>query len=401
VRIVTDGPATRTRAARAARGFSLIELMIALTLGLIVTAAVIATFVSVHSASKDTAAIGELADNGRIAIDIMQETLRGAGYMACNSTMWGGQMVVQGGLGVNQSPLQQDFSEALAGYEAQYNGEDTGPGAAVTLSENPPGVTSQGDWTTSAGLGGTLDSTVISEGQMKNNSALPIQGSDAIAVHTTYPQVDPVYTTATSGASSVTVQNTTGLTQGEVGIVSNCAQSVVDEIDSVSGDTVRFDQSLGQSFAAGSQVGVFDTVVFYIGTGRDGDGALYTYSTAGQPQFNSPPTELVPDVENMQILYGIDTNGSMAATEYVTADQVSAAAAGNPDCQPLPGSGPVEFNCVISVKIALLVASPPGAVPMPTKARTFDLLGTQVTAPIDTRMRQVFETTVSLRDTTN
>lgn len=401
MRVVTDGPGTRARAARRARGFSLIELMIALTLGLIVTGAVISTFVSVHSASKDTAAIGELADNGRIAIDILQETLRGAGYMACNSTMWGGQMVAQGGLGVNQSPLQQDFSEALAGYEAQYNGADTGPGSTITLVENPPGVTSQADWTTSAGLGGTLDSTVISEGQMKNNGALPIQGSDAIAVHTTYPQVDPAYTTATSGASSVTVQNTTGLAQGEVGIVSNCAQSVVDEIDSVSGDTVRFDQSFGQSFGAGSQVGVFDTIVFYIGTGRDGDGALYTYSTSGQPQFNTPPAELVPDVENMQILYGIDTNGSMAATEYVTADQVSAAVAGNPDCQALPGSGPVEFNCVISVKIALLVASPPGAVPMPTQARTYDLLGTHVIAPIDTRMREVFETTVSLRDTTN
>lgn len=398
---ITHGHEPRARAPRGARGFSLIELMIALTLGLIVTGAVIATFVSVHSASKDTTAIGELADNGRIAIDILQETLRGAGYMACNSTMWGGQTVVQGGLGVNQSPLQQDFSEALAGYEAQYNGGDTGPGSAITLSEDPPGVTSQGDWTTSAGLGGNLDSTVISEGQMRNNAALPIQGSDAIAVHTTYPEVDPVYTTAASGASSVTVQSTTGLSQGQTAIVSNCAQSVVDEIDSVSGDTVRFDQSLGQSFGAGSQVGVFDTAVFYIGTGRDGDGALYTYSTAGQPQFDTPPAELVPDVENMQILYGIDTNGSMAATEYVTADQVSAAVAGNPDCQPLPGSGPVAFNCVISVKIALLVASPPGAIPMPTQARTYDLLGTQVTAPIDTRMRQVFETTVSLRDATN
>ena len=56
---------------------------------------------------------------------------------------------------------------------------------------------------------------------------------------------------------------------------------------------------------------------------------------------------------------------------------------------------------MISVKIALLVASPPGAVPMPTQARTYDLLGTHVIAPIDTRMREVFETTVSLRDTTN
>ena len=397
MKVTANRPAARTHAtlpARSApsRGFSLVELMIALTLGLVVTAAVISTFISVHSASKDTAAIGELADNGRIAIDIFQQTLRSAGYMVCNSTLR--QVVVQGGLGVNQSPLTKDVTEPLAGYEALYNGLDTGPGSSITLVENPPGTKTQSAWATTSGLGSQLDSSIV------NSTALPIVGSDAIGVHTTYSSVRPVYTTAPSTANAVDVDSTAGITNGEVGIVSNCASSVVAEVSVVSGNNVQFNQSLGQSFDAGSQVGVFNTVVFYIGKGRDGDGALYSYQDAGQPNFSSPPQEIVPDVENMQILYGVDTSGSMAATEYVTADQVPAATANNPNCQAAGGTTPVDFNCVVSIKIALLVASRPYAIPLPAQARTFNLLGTKVTAPLDTRMRQVFEATVSLRNTT-
>lgn len=388
-------PALPNRNARAPRsghagGFSLIELMVALALGLIVTGAVISTFISVHSASNDTAGIAELADNGRIALDILQQTLRSAGYMACNSTL---RQVVTPGL--NPTPLTGDFSEALSGYEAS----GSAPGSVLTLQELPAGDSSQGDWDSTPELGGALDSSVISEGNMSN--ALPIAGSDVIAVHTTYSQIEPVYTTAESGANTVDVQSTTGLAAGQIAVISNCANSVVDEIQNVAGSSVSFVQPIGETFESGSQIGVVDTFVFYIGKGTDGDGALYSYSLGGNPIFMNPPAEIAPDIENMQILYGVDTTGSLAATEYVTADQLSNAVASNPNCAPIAGTGGVEFNCVVSVKIALLVASPLGALPAPTAARTFNLLGTLVRAPIDTRMRQVFETTISLRNTTD
>lgn len=375
------------------RGFSMIELMVALTLGLIVTSAVIATFVSVHSASQDTAGVAQLADDGRVALDILQQTVRAAGYMACNSTL---RQAVSTGL--NPTPLTGDFTEAVAGYEAAPGGKVTGPGAALALVANPPGDSTAGDWVTSAGLGNALDASVITEG---TPNALPIAGSDVIAVHTTYSQVAPAYTSAQSAASSVSVVSTTGLAVGQLGIVSNCANSVVDEIQGVAGTTVSFVQPLNQNFSAGSQVAVADTIVFYIGKGADGDGALYSYSLGGNATFANPTGEIVPDVENMQILYGVDTGGTFAATEYVTADQVPAAAAGNPTCQAIAGTGAVDFNCVESIRIALLVASPLNATKPPTAARTYTLLGTSVTVPIDTRLRRVFETTISVRNATN
>jgi type IV pilus assembly protein PilW len=89
---------------------------------------------------------------------------------------------------------------------------------------------------------------------------------------------------------------------------------------------------------------------------------------------------MVPDIEAMQILYGIDTTGTQTVSQYVTADQVP------------------DFNSVMSVKIAILAASPLGSASIPSAALTYNLLGTIVTAPQDMRARQVFEVTVSVRN---
>jgi type IV pilus assembly protein PilW len=95
----------------------------------------------------------------------------------------------------------------------------------------------------------------------------------------------------------------------------------------------------------------------------------------------------VPDIEAMQVLYGMDTTGTQTVSEYVTADQV------------VTTSNPIlNFNNVISVKVAVLAASQIGAVPMPAFAPTFSLLGTTVTPPRDTRARQVFELTIGIRN---
>jgi type IV pilus assembly protein PilW len=134
------------------------------------------------------------------------------------------------------------------------------------------------------------------------------------------------------------------------------------------------------SFVVGSQVTPVDTTVYYIGQGADGDAALFSFDMNGTPGFVNPPTELVPDIENMQILYGVDTTGTLTVSEYVPAQQV------------------VDFNTVMSVKIAVLAASQPGAVPLPASNPSYQLLGNTVYVPADTRSRKVFEITVSTRN---
>ena len=83
----------------------------------------------------------------------------------------------------------------------------------------------------------------------------------------------------------------------------------------------------------------------------------------------------------MQVLYGIDTTGTQTAAAYVTGDQVGA-------------------NNVVSIQVALLVASPPSDKP-PAAPGAYNMAGTQVTAPWDHRRRQVFYATINLRDAVN
>jgi type IV pilus assembly protein PilW len=82
----------------------------------------------------------------------------------------------------------------------------------------------------------------------------------------------------------------------------------------------------------------------------------------------------------MQILYGIDTTQTQTVSRYLTADQVT------------------DFTNVMSVQIAVLAAGPIGSAPTPPVARTFNLLGTTVTAPIDSRLRQVFTISIAARN---
>jgi len=234
-----------------------------------------------------------------------------------------------------------------------------------------------------------------------------VGGSDVLVVNQTSLGAAPVYTTSVAtGAGAFIVNSSTGFSAGQIAIISNCVQSEVFQIGSFSPGagigTINLaaapypgnstgNLSSNIDFTIGSHVQLADTVVFYIGIGADGDGALYKYETNGGVLGDgfSVNQELVADVENMQILYGVETAGSQSTQtvgQYVTADQIGATVTG-------------DFNSVISVKIALLVASPPGAVPVAATALPSKLLDTnwQVTAS-DNRMRKVYDQIIFLRN---
>lgn len=362
---------------RQTRGFSLVEMMVAITLGLIVTGALIATTVGVRSAARTSTGVGAVGDGGRIALDLLQQAVRGAGFMACNTTARQASLLPSG---PGPDPLNDDYTEPLGGYEAV----GTGPGAATPVVITTPPVTPSNDitsWiTTGAGnLNALLKSNVVA-------------GSDVLVVQSALAGT-PVTAVTPTGSNTLTIvkaADASSFTGGQIGVVSNCVTSVVFQIGAVAGTTVDTVQAISSQYSAGAQLGVADTTVFYIGQGRDGDGALYALDMNGTGILPAPSAgnELVPDIESMQVLYGITTSALQNVSQYVTADQVAA----------LGATG--DFNSVVGVKIALLAASAPGAVPLPAVAPTYTLLGTTVQAPIDTRMRKVFEISVTVRSST-
>ena len=385
------------RSAGQARGFSLVELMIALLIGLLITGSMISVFIATRTASRTTSGVASLTDGGRVALDFLQQGIRSAGFFACNTPARTVNLLTTGA-----SAVATDYLEPLGGFEA------LGSSPAETALASPPASiatvsatatsavtpdTNIKDWTNIPTPGGTLDSML---------AGLVVKGSDVLVVHTLLPQAAPnpptVYLTApaSAGTSTVTVSALGGLVAGQVVLISNCAASVATQISSISGATVTVNPALPASFGAGTQVGVADTIVYFIGVDPSShNSALFAIDLKGAIAYTNPANqlrELVPDIENMQILYGIDGSGNLAVTEYVTADQVDKAAnAGN-------------FNGVLAVRIAVMAASPlyaqpvNGAVSTAVANTPLLLAGTSVQPPADTRLRRVFETTVSVRN---
>jgi type IV pilus assembly protein PilW len=367
------------RTLRRARGFSIVELMVAITLALIVTAAVLSAFLGSRSSFMSTSGMAEISDNGRFALDFLQSAIRGAGYMACNTTH--SQLSL---LNPGASPVYYNYGQPLGGYEAVNTLSNP-----ITLATPP--VTpdaSTGDWQASSGPawgGGGLDPALVTP------TPLVVKNTDVLVVNSTLRSTYPpaIVTSIVTGAASFQVQNAYNLAANQIAAISDCSKSVVFQIQRVTGTTVTFAtsgtpgntaSSFPVSFQIGSQVTPVDTTVFYIGQGADKDGALFSYDMNGTGAFQTA-TELVPDIEAMQILYGVDTTGTQTVSTYVPAVQV------------------VDFNTVMSVKIAVLAASQLGAVPKPTTLPSYNLLGNTVTPAVaDTRARQVFEITVSIRN---
>ncbi len=363
--------------------------MIALLIGLLITGSMISVFIATRTASRSTAGIASLTDGGRVALDFLQQGIRSAGFMACNTPARNVNLLT-----VGTSAAATDYAEPLGGYEAV----GTIPGVSISsvsataaTAVTPDSRTT--DWASTAALGGALDSMLA--GQV-------VQGTDVLVVHTLLTQgassPPTVYLTAPAAATatSITVSAPIGLQIGQVVVISTCATSVAVQVSGVSGTVITLAQGLPAAFGAGSQVGVADTIAYFIGVDPTShNSALFAFDLEGMANPSSTYTrlrELVPDIENMQILYGVDTTGGLAVTRYVTADQVATAAAtGN-------------FNGVLNVRISVMAASPlyakpanpaSGAVVLPPP---LILDGTSVQPPADTRLRRVFETTVTVRN---
>src|SRR4030065_2150496 len=81
---------TRNSAPRLSeRGFSLIELMIAMTIGLVILAAVVQIFIRSHATSQLDEGRSRIQESARFTMDFLSKDIRMAGYMGCNSALFG------------------------------------------------------------------------------------------------------------------------------------------------------------------------------------------------------------------------------------------------------------------------------------------------------------------------
>ena len=146
-------------------------------------------------------------------------------------------------------------------------------------------------------------------------------------------------------------------------------------------DNSMFD-CLGNTVAYGNTSANY----FSLQSGADGNGLACSLD-------NSTWTELVPGVENMQILYGVDTDADRTANYYARASDIA----------------DTMLDSIVSARFSLLVRSPTETFPT-AQSVTYTMNGITVgnnpsasasaTPFTDRRVRRVVEFTVNLRNRT-
>ncbi|MCC6916499.1 PilW family protein [Nitrosomonas sp.] len=322
------------------QGLTLVEMMIAMTIGLVLLGGVMTVLTSSKSTYRVNEAMARIQENARYAFQILSRDIRMAGYQGCV----GDGITVANILG-SKSDFLWRLHQPLEGFEA----------------------TGATDWT--PGLPGDI---------------LSPQGDRDILVVRGVENTNTSVLSHSSEPADLGVSPGSGLQTDDTVLVSNCQGAVIFQVTDVSTspgqDTIKHDAggsapgnssaSLGRVFTGG-EIGRISTKVYYIRVNPRGISSLY------RRNGNLAADELVEGIENMQIQYGEDTNGDRAVDSYRTANLVA------------------DWENVVSVRIDLLVQSVEDGITGQPQTYTFN--GVSVT-PADRRLRQTFSTVISLRN---
>lgn len=133
-------PSTKTVVganSRGVSGFTLIELMIAMLLGLIVVAGVISIFLAGQRSYRTNQALGEVQDGSRIAFEMMAQDIRKAGLTGCNSKAPVANLLNNGPVGSGGAPdWWVDFDHPIVGYGQGTAEDPASQTTAVTGSDS-------------------------------------------------------------------------------------------------------------------------------------------------------------------------------------------------------------------------------------------------------------------------
>ncbi len=381
-------------------GLSLIELMIAMVIGLIVMLGVIQVFAASRAAYQLSEGLARVQENSRFAMDSLQRELRMAGHFGCVNDQ-AHTLQSPGSLnstldGANQPVL--DFTRSIQGFEAT----DTGPGTSVTIATTPA-------------TGGTAYTPALPD-VIANATSNRVDGSDMVSLRYLMPDGVPV-TSITDAPDTPTFHFDgtrfdvlrSGVEDPGLFAVADCLSVTTFQANAVdaAGGRIAFytgklngDRSFTSLYTTGqAMLHRAESAVYYVGRDADTGGtSLYRVRFSAKPSGDlvaSAPEALVEGVENMQLLYGQDRALSTTApTGYIdrqgTATSVLAS---------VPADDALAWRRVGAVQLGLLMSSPdPAAARQASGSAELNALGVTFTAPSDGRMRAVYQTTIALRN---
>ncbi len=335
-------------------GISMVEVLVALVISLFLLGGIIQVYIANKASYSFSNAISRIQENGRYSIDTMAQELRMAGFTGCAVTDPDDEAAMDS--------LVNNLNPAGAGFDA----------VGGDILSKPPleGGVENG------GLNGS-DSFTLRGPEPSNINVLPPYGSTSAQIFVTQPH---------------------GLQDDDIVVISNCRGADLFQISNIStsngtlvhntgvGSPGNYNPDncvggnahcLSQTYGADATVYKIQEVIYSIAPGASGEPALWK-------SVKGVNLELVEGIEQMQLLYGVDTNGDQHPNQYMTGDLIS-------DVK----TDPINWYDVMSVRLMLLVRSESAFVVEAPQTLTYN--GATANAP-DRRLRQVFTTTIALRN---
>jgi type IV pilus assembly protein PilW len=332
-----------------ATGISLVEMMIAMLVGMILLISLNRVFFSTTTSYDFESEMSNLQENGRFSLDFLTRDVRMAGYRGCAGAKTSLINTLK-----NSSNFLYNFTRAIEGYD------DVAPPPPTDLS--------------GAGIAPLAGTDVL---------VLRMQDGDGVL---------GVVRQKDSPTADLKISNTDNpaIQDKDIVIVTDCESATVFQVSQVnSGGASHAElihnmnatdtpgnatKDLGHSYEQGGEIVRMVTMAYFIATNADGVPGLYYKRNSDLAQ------EIVSGVENMQVTYGVDTNGNQAIDSFVSS------------------GGVADWGDVLAVRIGLLVASANEVPRGEIDSTAYVVNGTDVPAANDRRLRQVFVSTVALRN---
>ncbi|MDP3857782.1 MAG: prepilin-type N-terminal cleavage/methylation domain-containing protein [Stagnimonas sp.] len=294
------GYARSAGALRRRNGFSLVELMIALVLGLVVILGASTVFLSNKQSYRTNHALGQVQENSRIAFELMARDIRQAGLTGCGNS--GRVANVLNNLGTD---WWANFGNAVRGYEG--NQDDPAVTEGTASAQRIVGTDSlQLIGIANSGL--SVESHQATAASLKlNESTTDLADGDIILV------CDPDHAVITQvtnyNSSNVTLVHNTG-----TGSPGNCSKGL-------GFPTLCTTNGTAYEFGRNSQVAKLAAADWYIGNNPLRGRSLYRVAVINSSAVPTPTAqEMIRNVTDLQITYHVS-----GASGFVTAAAVTTA----------------------------------------------------------------------------
>ena len=283
-------------------GFTLVELMVSVVLGMILINGVIQVFLSNKQTYQVTEGLSRMQENARFALDILVRDMRMIGYMGCSNLNMPMVNVVDLNKDGNPDEAFNNISTSLEGFDHK---------SGSSASGWEPNLSS--DW--HAGVS-------------------PKEGTDVILVSRMDDEGLKIASEMPSTSAELKVTGVGDIKEEDVIMITDCQKGAtfgVTQVQQSAGhlqknttlNTSKTLTSDGTPFGQDASIYRVLNTVYYIADSAITNSAGDNPSALWRSVNGRAPEELVAGLEDLEILYGEDTGTDRVPDRYVSADGVT------------------------------------------------------------------------------